>query len=202
MLHHASVTEQRLGVAGGSTDGCDQRRSITIPPVKKTAAALMDHARSDTGRKQLRYAGVSMVFVPAGQLIVQLLKWGFGVYEVLAVFIGACILTLPNYLANKYYVWKHTSKDNRVTEVAVFWLAAVLGTAFAMGFVFVLGRLVPEDRGAIAHGIAIFVGQLLGYGIVWVARYLFLDRLIFKATHHGEEPPEQVLDELHRDLPI
>jgi putative flippase GtrA len=163
----------------------------------------MDHARSDSGRKKLRYAGVSVVFVPFGQIIVQALKWGAGVYEVLAVFITACVLTLPNYLANKYYVWKHTSKDNRTTEVTVFWLAAILGTAFAMGFVWLAGRIVPDEPGQeIAHGVAIFVAQLLGYGIVWVARYLFLDRLIFKATHHGEEPPPEVLGELHRDFPI
>jgi putative flippase GtrA len=163
----------------------------------------MDHARSDSGRKKLRYAGVSVVFVPFGQIIVQALKWGAGVYEVLAVFITACVLTLPNYLANKYYVWKHTSKDNRKTEVTVFWLAAVLGTAFAMGFVWLAGRIVPDEPGReIAHGVAIFVAQLLGYGIVWVARYLFLDRLIFKATHHGEEPPPELLGELHHDFPI
>ena len=176
--------------------------SDTIAVVRKTATALMDHARSDAGRKKLRYAGVSVVFVPLGQLLVQLLKWGFGVHEVLAVFIGACILTLPNYVANKYYVWKHTSKDNRTTEILVFWLAAVLGTAFAMVFVYVLGRAVPEERGELAHAIAIFFGQLLGYGIVWVARYLFLDRLIFKATHQGAEPPPELLDELHHDFPV
>jgi putative flippase GtrA len=163
----------------------------------------MDHARSDAGRKKLRYAGVSVVFVPVGQIIVQLLKWGAGVYEVYAVFITACVLTIPNYLANKYYVWKHTSRDNRTTEVTVFWLAAVLGTAFAMGFVWIAGQVIPEEPGReIAHGIAIFVAQLLGYGIVWVARYLFLDRLIFRATHHGQEPPPELLEELHREIPI
>jgi putative flippase GtrA len=171
--------------------------------VNKTATALIEHARSESGRKKIRYAGVSLVFVPLGQIIVQLLKWGVGVYEVLAVFITACVLTLPNYLANKYYVWRHTSKDNRTTEITVFWLAAILGTAFAMGFVAIAGTIVPDEPGSeIAHGIAIFVAQLTGYGIVWVARYLFLDRLIFKATHHGAEPPPELLDELHGDLPV
>ena len=165
-------------------------------------SALLEHARSDQGRKQLRYAGVSVVFVPLGQIIVQVLKWGFDVYEVLAVFITACILTLPNYYANKYFVWRHRSRDNTATEVTVFWLAAVLGTSFAMGFVWLAGQLVPEDTSELAHGIAIFVAQLLGYGIVWVARYLFLDRLIFKAQHHGEEPTEDELDVLHSEFPV
>lgn len=170
--------------------------------VKLTPSALMDHARSDEGRKQLRYAAVSVVFVPLGQLGVQLLVWVFGMHEVLAVLTTACLLTIPNYLSNKYFVWRHTSKDNRVTEVTVFWLAAVLGTGFAMGFVYLAGRLVPKEDGEVLHAVAIFAAQLLGYGIVWVARYVFLDRLIFKATHGGEEPPPELLDELHHDFPI
>lgn len=170
--------------------------------MKLTPGALLDHAKSDEGRKQLRYAAVSVVFVPLGQLGVQVLKWGFDVHEVLAVLITACILTIPNYLANKYVVWRDKSKDKRATEVTVFWLAAILGTGFAMGFVFIAGKLVPESKGEVAHAAAIFAAQLLGYGIVWVARYLFLDRLIFKATHHGEEPPPDVLEDLHRDFPV
>lgn len=173
-------------------------RNVNLSP-----SAVLAHAKSPEGRKKLRYAGVSIVFVPLGQALVQLFKWGVGLNEVVAVFVGACILTLPNYFANKYYVWKHTSKDNRGTEVLVFWLAAVLGTAFAMMFVWIAGKVVPETPGnELPHAAAIFVGQLLGYGIVWVARYLFLDRLIFKATHGGEEPPPEVLDDLHHDFPI
>ena len=47
-----------------------------------------------------------------------------------------------------------------------------------------------------------FVAQMTGFGIVWVGRYLVLDRWLFKVTHHGEEPSGDDLDELHGDLPI
>lgn len=176
--------------------------TTTISQVKLSPGALLEHAKSDEGRKQLRYAGISVVFVPLGQVGVQVLKWGFDVHEVLAVLITACVLTLPNYLANKYLVWRDKSKDNRATEITVFWLAAILGTGFAMGFVFLAAKIVPESKGDLPHALAIFCAQLLGYGIVWVARYLFLDRLIFKATHHGEEPSPELLDDLHRDFPV
>lgn len=170
--------------------------------MKLTPAGLLAHAKSDEGKKQLRYAAVSAVFVPLGQIMVQILRWVFGVNEVWAVLIGACALTIPNYFANKYVVWRDKSKDNRATEVTVFWLAAILGTSFAMGFVWLAGRWFPEESGKLVHGVAIFGAQLLGYGIVWVARYVFLDRLIFKATHHGEEPPQELLDELKGEMPL
>src|SRR3712207_6982278 len=52
-----------------------------------------EHSRSEEGRKQLRYLGVSVVFVPLGQAFVQVLHLVLDVHEVLAVFITACILT-------------------------------------------------------------------------------------------------------------
>ena len=170
--------------------------------MKLSPTALKDHARSDEGRKQMRYAGVAAIFVPLGQAGVQLLKWGFGVPAVAAVFLTACILTPANYLANKHYVWKHKSRENQGTEVTVFWLAAILGTAFAMGFVWLVEMIIPDSASELVQAAAIFSAQFLGYGIVWVARYLFLDRLVFKATHHGDEPAEELLEDLHREFPV
>ena len=56
------------------------------------------------------------------------------------------------------------------------------------------------------HGAALVAGTgkalLLGFGVVWVVRYLVLDRWIFKVTHHGEEPDEDELEMMHGDVPI
>ena len=54
----------------------------------------------------------------------------------------------------------------------------------------------------IIEPIAVFFAQLLGFGSVWVGRYIILDRWLFKVTHHGEEPDEDDLEMLHGDLPI
>ena len=104
-------------------------------PVKLSPTAVMAHARSDEGRKQLRYAGVSLVFVPVGQILIQVLAAtvfsGDENNFTWASITAAAILTLPNFFANKYVVWKETSKDNLRTQVLVFWVAAMLGVTFA-----------------------------------------------------------------------
>ena len=79
-----------------------------------------------------------------------------------------------------------------------------------MGAVALAGTWFPEEKAvdishAIAarndlwHGVAIFIAQLVGYGVVWVARFLFLDKLVFTMTHHGEDqlevPATSELDE-------
>ena len=57
-----------------------------------------------------------------------------------------------------------------------------------------------------SHGVvekvAVFFAQLAGFGIVWLGRYVILDRWIFKVIHGGEEPDEEDLEMLHGDLPI
>ena len=169
----------------------------------------MDHARSDSGRKQLRYAGVSVVFVPLGQVLIQLLGATVfkstvdGVVEVNwvgASVTSAAILTIPNFFANKIVVWKNTSRDNLRTQIVVFWVAAMLGVSFATALTFLVDWMI-ESHGWIEK-VAVFCAQLAGFGIVWLGRYVILDRWIFKVIHHGEEPPEEILDEMHHEFPI
>jgi len=169
--------------------------------MKLSPAVLRDHIRSDVGRKQLRYMGVSVVFVPVGQVLIQILGTVFDGNYTLASVVAAAILTVPNFFANKYLVWKDTSKDNLRTQVVVFWVAAMLGVGLATGLTFVVQQLT-EDSSSLTQRICVFVAQMTGFGIVWVGRYLVLDRWLFKVTHHGEEPSEDDLDELHGELPI
>lgn len=177
--------------------------------VKVTTASLREHARSDEGRKQLRYAGVSLVFVPLGQILIQLFgallfttdsAGGPETNWVAASIASAAVLTVPNFFANKHWVWRNTSKENLRTQVIVFWVAAMLGVGLAT----LLTYLV--DVAISGHGIwekvAVFGAQLTGFGIVWLARYFILDRWLFKVTHHGDEPTEEDLDMMHGDLPV
>lgn len=169
--------------------------------MKLSPAALRDHARSEVGRKQLRYMGVSVVFVPIGQVLIQVLGSVFDGNFTLASIVAAAILTIPNFFANKLLVWKDTSKDNLRTQVIVFWVAAMLGVSLATGLTFVVQQMT-EDSSSLVQRVSVFVAQMTGFGIVWVGRYLVLDRWLFKVTHHGEEPSEDDLDELHGELPI
>ena len=169
--------------------------------MKISPSAVIDHARSEQGRKQIRYAAVSVVFVPIGQILIQVL--GAMVFDrdyTKASIVAAAILTVPNFFANKMWVWKDTSRDKLRTQVLVFWVAAMLGVAAATGLTYLVEQQF-HNEGAV-EALAVFCAQLVGFGIVWVGRYLILDRWLFKVTHHGEEPGDDELDMLHGDLPI
>lgn len=169
--------------------------------MKISPSAVIDHARSEQGRKQIRYAAVSVVFVPVGQILIQVL--GAMVFDrdyTKASIVAAAILTVPNFFANKMWVWKDTSRDKLRTQVLVFWVAAMLGVAATTGLTYLVEQQF-HNEGAV-EALAVFCAQLVGFGIVWVGRYLILDRWLFKVTHHGEEPGDDELDMLHGDLPI
>lgn len=162
---------------------------------------LLEHARSDEGRKQLRYIGVSVVFVPLGQVFIQIFGLLLNRNYTLASVISAAILTLPNFFANKIFVWKVSSKDNLRTQVLVFWVAAMLGVTLATTLTYFVEKLVA-DQSALVEAAAVMCAQLVGFGVVWVGRYLILDKWLFKVTHDGAEPSTEQIEDLHHEFPI
>lgn len=183
----------------------DAASADSILDVRIVPSDLVEHIRSPQGRKKVRYAAVSLFFVPLGQILIQVFVLFYDEADdtrfTKASLITAAILTLPNFFANKYYVWKETSKDKLRTQVLVFWVAAMLGTTLATLLTLVVESFAADANPWVERG-AVFCAQLLGFGLVWVARFLVLDRWLFKATHHGEEPPPELLDELHHDFPV
>ncbi len=170
--------------------------------VKFSLTALVEHAKTDAGRKKLRYAGVSVVFVPLGQVFIQLLgRFSFDRDYTKASLVSAAILTLPNFFANKYVVWRDTNRENLRTQVVVFWIAAMLGVTFATTLTWLVEKEVA-DKSVIIESGAVFLAQLTGFGLVWVGRFLVLDRWLFKATHHGAEPSPDDMAALRSDIPI
>ena len=175
--------------------------------MKFSPSAAVAHAKSDEGRKQLRYAAVSVVFVPLGQVLIQVL--GATVFNrdyTKASIASALILILPNFFANKYVVWKETTKDNLRTQIIAFWVFGIIAISFATFLTWLVEQPFHHhgDKGqrGLLEALAVFGAQIVGFGVIWVVRYFVLDRWIFKATHHGQEPTQDELDMLHGDVPI
>lgn len=170
--------------------------------MKLSPAGLWAHARSEEGRKQLRYVGVSLVFVPLGQILIQVLGYfAFDRNYTVASLVSAAVLTFPNFFANKWFVWRNTSREKLHTQVVVFWTAAMLGVTLATLLTWLVEQAVHDAKAGWVEPVAVIAAQLVGFGIVWVGRYLILDRWLFKVTE-GHEPTPEEMGELHRELPI
>jgi putative flippase GtrA len=144
--------------------------------------------------KKLRYAAVSVVFVPAGQILIQLLGMWLHNYTA-ASLLAAAIVTIPNFFANKLFVWRIRSRENLRSQVLVFWVAMMLGVALATLFTYLVEAAIAEQA-TLIRGAAVFLAQLLGFGIVWVGRFLILDRWLFKLAGDTSEHADEVIGEI------
>jgi putative flippase GtrA len=157
-------------------------------------SGLIAYARAEDGRKKLRYAGVSVVFVPLGQALIQIFGLGLHNYTA-ASLLSQAIVTLPNFFANKHFVWRVKSRENLRSQMLVFWVAVMLGVSLATLFTHLVENAMA-DQSKLVLGAAVFCAQLLGYGIVWVGRFLMLDRWLFKLAGDTPEKADEVTAEI------
>ncbi len=154
---------------------------------------LVSHARTEEASKWLRYCGVSTVFVPLGQIAIQVFGFWLDSYTA-ASLLSAAVVTIPNFFANKNFVWRVTSRENLRRQMLVFWVAMMLGVALATFFTHVVEN-VMADHQRLSRGAFVFLAQLGGYGIVWVGRFLLLERWLFRPSDNTQSHRAPLVDE-------
>ena len=157
-------------------------------------SGFIAYARTEEARKKLRYAGVSVVFVPLGQGLIQVFGLWLDDYTT-ASLLAAAILTVPGFFANKHFVWRVRSGENLRFQVLVYWVAVMLAVSLATLFTYLIENAMA-DQTVLVRGAAVFCAQMLGFGIVWVCRFLMLDRWLFKIAGTIPEHADQVIGEV------
>lgn len=92
--------------------------------------------------------------------------WSGGVANVFA----ACVMSVPAYLLSRAYVWEVDGRHDMRRQVLPFWAITLAGLVVST----LLAALADRIFGA---GIAVNIASLIGYFIVWVAKFFLLDRL-------------------------
>ncbi len=155
--------------------------------VNLTPTALYAHARSDAGRRAIRYVATSGIGVVLTQAFLTLFLHGFhwrsGPSNILAV----SIVSVPAFLLNKYWVWGKRGRAHMRREVLPFWLFTIAGLALStLAVVLVAKATADPDVESLKNGhkIAVQFANLAGFGVLWVLKYLFLDKIMFGPHHH------------------
>ncbi len=130
---------------------------------------------------------VSVVGVVMGQslifLFASILDWSWGWANVAAV----AISTGPTYWLSRAWVWQKRGKSSMAAEVIPFWVMTFLGLLLSTVFVVILEHRYPDSK------ILANVGNVLGFGVLWLAKFFILDRVLFKVTHEQPEGPTPFL---------
>jgi len=150
----------------------------------RSAADVMARARSPQGQKAIRYTLVSAISVVIGQTLLacfyNVVHWSAAWSNVWAVSISAG----PSYYLNRYWAWGKRGRNHLLKEVLPFWGLALLGLAFSTWSVH-----FAEHRW---HGSAVAVqaANLFGFGVLWVAKFVIFNELMFK--HHPQDLPPAI----------
>ncbi|MEM7339555.1 MAG: GtrA family protein [Actinomycetota bacterium] len=121
-----------------------------------------------------RYGAVSILNVINHQILLNIAHnvwgWGGGVSNVFAAFLAA----IPAYFISRQWVWKVQGAHSIRGEVVPFWTLSLLGLLISTA-------LAEGGERIFGSGLPVALGSLLGYFIVWLAKFVILDKM-FEAS--------------------
>jgi putative flippase GtrA len=152
--------------------------------MQMSPATLLDKVTGGRGDLAIKYSAVSVVGVVLTQamlvLLLGMLEWA----PVPANITAVMLTTIPVFILNKRWVWSSDGKIDIKREVIPFWVFTMMGLALSTGLV------------ALAHNVSdshllIMAANLAGFGVLWIAKFLFLDQIMF-----GHLEIDEVLSQL------
>ena len=115
---------------------------------------------------------------------------------VLSNFIAVTLMSVPVFLLNKHWVWGKRGRAHMRREVLPFWLFTVAGWLLSTLMVILVVKATRTDANPDGNKYAVQMANIVGFGILWVLKYLFLDKIMFGTDHHTpyDEDEEQELE--------
>lgn len=132
----------------------------------------------------VKYVAASMVGVVTGSSLLlfflKVLEWR----PVPANIAAVTLSSIPAYLINRAWVWQKTSGHSIKREIVPFWTLAFLGLLLST-------LLIDYAHGHTDNDLILLMANWGGFGMLWVAKFFILDKVLFGATpeEHLEPPP-------------
>ncbi len=119
-----------------------------------------------------RYIAATAIGMPANLTLYALLLEVFDLNEAVANLSAAALIVLPRFAVNKWWVWKHRSRARLGFEMRVHMALTMTGLA--------LSTLVAWRLGSINTSTPwLLVGNVSSFAVIWLARFLVFDQLVF-----------------------
>ena len=148
-----------------------------------TPTSALRRLRVEHGPRALRYCGVSVVNVTVGIGVLAICHGALGWPAVGANLAAWMVGTAPAYLLSRAWVWQRRGPHRLGGEVLTFWVMALVGLVLSSLTVAVIEHFTQRT-------LLVVAGNLVAYGSVWVAKYVFLDRVLWPgAGDDGRSAP-------------
>lgn len=134
-------------------------------------------------QKAVRYSLVSVVNVLLGEtlLSVAFYHWRWSARD--ATLFATGVATVPAYFLSRRWVWRRGGRSSLTAEVLPFFALSFLGLVLSVWGAGVAerfgGQLTQSRR---SQTVLVMATTLGAFGVVWVARFVILDRVLFRAS--------------------
>jgi putative flippase GtrA len=138
--------------------------------------------RSSLVQRVRRCLSVSVVTTVISVSILMIATAVIGVEAWIANIIATSIATVPSYSLNRRWTWGRTDASDPLREVLPFWILAFLGLALSTVTVGIADSWAARTQlPPSLHLGAVLAGHLGGFGLLWVAQFVILDRVLVAA---------------------
>ena len=151
-------------------------------PALLTAApgAQLAPARRSLVHRVRRCLSVSVVTTVISVTTLVTFTAFFGVEAWIANVIATSLATVPSFHLNRRWTWGLTDASDPWREMLPFWIMAFMGLALSTVTVgiadsWAAGMHLPASL----HLGTVLAGHLSGFGLLWVAQFVILDRVLF-----------------------
>ena len=175
------------------SDGCAYHRvSVNLTP-----SGLLAHSRTEGGRRAIRYSATSLICVGITQVLLIFFLHVVELGELRAALAATMLTSIPAFVLNKHWVWGKRGRAHMRREVIPFWLFTVAGWVLSTGAV-ALVKDVGEPQ-SLLRTISVMIAQVGGFGVLWILKYLFLDKIMFGPHHHTPYDEDMEIEEAMLD---
>jgi putative flippase GtrA len=144
---------------------------------------LLAHARTEEGKKQLRFASVSGVAIVVNQitLFVCYLLLGWDKKDSVRSLLAAFVFSgFASYVLNRRWVWGRSGRSSFRKEIVPFWGIGLLQLAISVPFVNWAQQEVELIYSNKLLRTLIFMGlNLVVYAVMWVGKYMLFNKVLF-----------------------
>lgn len=141
-----------------------------MPPTSSEAVNPLADLLAGRGKLAGRYLAVSVINIFNSQALLYLANSVWGWPGGWANVFAASLASIPAYVLSRAWVWERRGSHSMRREVLPFWIITLIGLVVSS----VAAALADRQFGP---GLLVNVASLCAYFVVWVAKFVVLDRL-------------------------
>ena len=123
----------------------------------------------------------------------------FGVTAWIANIVATAVATGPGYSLNRRWTWGLQERSNPWREVLPFWVLSFAGLALStIAVAWTDAWAVHAQLAGATRTFTIVAAHLSGFGVLWIAQFVLLDRVLFRRSGEGAG----LSSSSHRPAPI